>query len=95
VELCLHTSKMPSWGGAQLKHRANFTFTQSIKSLVVKPIGLVTNRHVKKVLSIWAFTFDFLSTEHESVLIVNRLNIQTTGVMWKRNAPCKDTLALS
>jgi hypothetical protein len=27
VELYLHSSNMPSWRGAQLKHRDNFTFT--------------------------------------------------------------------
>jgi len=27
VELYLHSSKMPSWRGAQLKHRDKFTFT--------------------------------------------------------------------
>jgi hypothetical protein len=27
VELCLHSPNTPSWRGAQLKHRDNFTFT--------------------------------------------------------------------
>jgi len=30
VELYLHSADMPSWRGAQLKHRDNFTFTFSI-----------------------------------------------------------------
>jgi hypothetical protein len=32
VELYLHSPNMPSWRGAQLKHRDNFTFTLPTKS---------------------------------------------------------------
>jgi hypothetical protein len=31
VELYIHSPNTPSWGGAQLKHRDNFTFTFNMK----------------------------------------------------------------
>jgi len=43
VELYLHSSNTPSWRGAQLKHRDNFTFTFTFTDYHSTPRGL---RHV-------------------------------------------------
>jgi hypothetical protein len=41
VELYLHSPNMPSWRGAQLKHRGNFTFTFFIRKIVSEGVDLI------------------------------------------------------
>jgi hypothetical protein len=43
VELYLHSSKTPSWRGAQLKHRDHFTFTFYIRTSVEAPRKTMRN----------------------------------------------------
>jgi hypothetical protein len=38
VELYPHSPNAPSWRGAQLKHRDNFTFTKKIYTVTVFPV---------------------------------------------------------
>jgi hypothetical protein len=40
VELCLHSPNTPSWRGAQLKHRDNFTFTFNDRSRFYNAVSL-------------------------------------------------------
>jgi len=48
MELCLHYPNTPSWSGAQLKHRDNFTFTILLFFITMTTIGLLLGslRHV-------------------------------------------------
>jgi hypothetical protein len=42
VELYLHSRNTPSWRGAQLKHRGNFTFTFTVSPLKHKKMYRTT-----------------------------------------------------
>jgi hypothetical protein len=42
MELYLHSSNTPSWRGAQLKHRDNFTFYLKFDNVIYTSIRIIT-----------------------------------------------------
>jgi hypothetical protein len=59
VDLHLHSTNTPSWSGAQLKHRDNFTFYLLTNSLVVDPVINVINTIVRNWT--WSLTSSVFS----------------------------------
>jgi hypothetical protein len=59
VELYLHSPNTPSWRGAQLKHRDNFTFTLTYDDLSTQNMKTILNSqkvNVKKEYVVAYFT---------------------------------------
>jgi hypothetical protein len=89
VELCLHYSNTPSWRGAQLKHRDNFTF-----NFYNKDAFCLTVSSKKKKANNWSSTC-FVRCETSSLTLreEHRLRVFENRVLRRMFAPKRQEMA--